>query len=182
MSYDNEFDDAQPEIKRRELVMDEIPDGRYEAQVIDVSYFEDRNGVKRESWWFRVRGGPFDGSTVQRFSEINRNTAGRAKGYLLTVARGQRGNLKWSEIYDKERRASLPWLREECVGAIVNIAQRTSKGHTRSFVDIYINGCISPAPVSGAPDPVAQAEAPAPPPKPAPADDGWDDPSDEIPF
>lgn len=147
MAYDPDFDDVPPQGGRQQHKEDKsVPDGVYDATVTDVSYFVDKSGTKRESWWFRIVGGPYDGSEVQLFNSINRRNAGRAKGRFIMVARTPRADVSWGELYDAERRTSPPHVRQECVGATVRIRKKSTRGRDITFVDIYINARLSPAP------------------------------------
>lgn len=191
---DDEFDNTPPQATRTDRTMDTIPDGRYMATVQDVSFFVANSGAKCESWWFAIARGPYKGKCVQLFTfDINGRNAGRVKARVLMVARGQRANVRWSDLYSPEHRTVQPWVREECVGAVVEIAQRTTKGTSKTFVDVYVNGLVAEAPASvPASSPrqaIAEAIAEAPPNPPAPSDDTWgadatvwDEDADNIPF
>lgn len=171
------FDDAPADTGRRE--QDMVPTGDYRGRVIECSFFEDRNGIRRESWWLQIDAGPYAGSTVQRFSEINARNASRVKGTFLKVCSDNRSNVTWDELYDPEARQTSAWAKGVTEGAVVDFHVKVTEGHTKTFVDVYINALVRHAPKDGG----ARSEKPPAAPSPGAvaekAGDGWDD---EIPF
>ena len=181
MNDDSDFDNVPPIANRSSRQMDTIPDGRYTAKVTDVSFFVSKSsGAKCESWWFTIIDGPYRGKQVQRYTYgIDGRTAGRVKANVIMVAREPRADVMWAELPDATLGGTQAWVRDQCLGAVVEISQKSKRGDTKTFVDVYINGRVAAAPVRAAVPPTAPPQASGPPVADAPPpDDGWADGGD----
>ena len=179
MNDDSDFDNVPPTASPGSRQMDTIPDGRYTATVADVSFFVSKSsGAKCESWWFTINSGPYQGKQVQRYTYgIDSRSAGRVKANVIMVAREPRADVMWAELHDATLGGTQAWVRDQCLGAVVEISQKSKRGDTKTFVDVYINGRVAAAPVRAAVPAAALAPRPRPTPAPPP-DDGWADGGD----
>jgi hypothetical protein len=159
MSYGSMWNDTPPATRSGggDKVPDSIPDGTYLAEVEDFSAFLSKAGEWYVSWWLRVAEGVQTGKHVQRFTNLNERTAGRVKADLELVTGRIPG---WDgDLVDEERGLTGP-VRLECIGAKVEIRQRSRRVEGTVFVDVYINKLLEPASGKPAPKPSAEKEMP----------------------
>lgn len=170
-----------------------VPDGEYEAEILNFACFLSKRGAWWMKWVMAIRGGLLDGRILVRFVEVKPNTAPYLKNDVF-LCLGREAQLA-GEIADVPSGKSGPAC-SEMVGAVVLARLRTrmaSDGSGREFKDVYINGTVtlsqasfSKAPGSpkasppeeemAAPEQSLSASGPAPAP--------WtpEEVSDEIPF
>ena len=154
-SYANEWEDT-PEREAtnfEDREMDEVPDGTYDADVVDWSFFRGKGGEWFVSWWFSILAGVYAGSMLQRFTTVEGGIS-FIKADLRVVLGDVPG---WHDLVDDQNGRCRPEVRERIVGATVTIRQRTRKKGSDVFVDVFINRLVEAAPDPGGerkPDPV----------------------------
>lgn len=186
------FDSAPPEFNSSDAKPDAVPDGPYTLDVIGFSLWI-HDGTTRGSTWFEIAEGTHKGKRLERLDTINGNTAGRFKSYLLLLLGDPSiSDLSVSDIFDESENAATEWIKGRVVGARVRCVQKTNRGSSRVFVNVYANKLLRPAPardiarpgtLGGPPTdstPARESEARQPEPETWSPDDDFDD--DDIPF
>ena len=152
-----------------ERVADEIPDGLYDAEVVDASIFRDKSGVWRVSWWFAIAAGVYSGSQIQKFEIFDGRARFHRADVRLVLGRVPRRD----ELLDVEAGRMRGPVRQQIVGAVVTVRQRTTTKGDRKYVDVYLNSLVRPSPRLETGE-----DAPQPPPeRPAPVETTTDKPA-----
>ena len=127
---------------REDRVADEIPDGEYEGEIVEWSCFQAKDGRWWISWWVLITVGLRKGAQIQRFSEVSDRTAGFVKADLLLVT----GRIpKWDgDLVDVERGLSGP-VRQEIVGAVVSVRQKSRTYQGTIYRDVFLNKLLQGA-------------------------------------
>jgi hypothetical protein len=167
-----------------------VPDGEYEAEILNFSCFLSKRGAWWMKWVMAIRGGLLDGRILVRFVEVKANTAPYLKNDVF-LSLGREAQFA-GELADVTSGRSGPAC-SEMVGAVVLARLRTrmaNDGSGREFKDVYINGTVQVSAASfakspgspGAPEAPGFEEFPAAASGPAPAPWTPADETDEVPF
>lgn len=161
-----------------------VPDGEYEAEILNFSCFLSKRGAWWMKWVMAIRGGLLDGRILVRFVEVKANTAPYLKNDVF-LSLGRAAEFA-GELADVSSGRSGPAC-SEMVGAVVLARLRTrmaTDGSGREFKDVYINGTVtlSSASFQRAPGAPGIEESPAPASGPAPAPWTPEDEADDLPF
>jgi len=169
-----------------------VPDGEYDAEVLDFRCFLDKSGRWWMKWILGVRGGLLDGRLLVRFVEVKPQTAEYLKADVFHCL--GREAAFGGELADIPTGRAGP-AASEMRGAVVLARLRSRQAPDgRVFRDVYINGSVSlpssALPAAEEPKVEAFSLPPAPSrdarhtdvPFPADSDAPLEDPDDEIPF
>tara|TARA_R110000824_G_scaffold86623_2_gene214215 strand:+ start:4390 stop:5040 length:651 start_codon:yes stop_codon:yes gene_type:complete len=142
-----------------------IPDGEYDAEVLDFRCFLDKTGRWWMKWIMAVRGGLLDGRILVRFVEVKPRTTGFLKQDVFHCL-GREASFG-GELADIARGRTGP-VGSQMVGAVVLARKRSRRaddGTGRTFLDVYINGSVRtsmpPVPALEEPDPFRDAGEPS---------------------
>lgn len=121
---------------REDRVMDEVPDGEYEGEIVEWSCFRSKAGDWMISWWIMVTVGLRKGAQLQRFQTVSDKTIGYVKADLLLVT----GRIPaWDgDLVDAERGLSGP-IKGEITGCIVSVRQKSRTYQGTIYRDVYLN-------------------------------------------
>jgi len=137
---ETEMDDGDQEVKRRgKDDADKVPDGAYNAKIVEFSVFakELDNGDRDyfTVFWFEVTGGAASGAQLQSFSAVGPNSIKFIKKAIKTVT----GRIpKWSDMYDKDTGRTGKVLFD-LVGKHVQVTQKTKGKYANLYIDKVIH-------------------------------------------
>ena len=146
-----EVGEKKQEQGRRE--MDKVPDGTYNAEVIDFAVFSDAKDDYYVTWWFRVSDGAAQGAQLQSFSSVS----DRSITFIKKSVKAVTGSFPtWGEMYDSDS-GRTGRIRFDLVGAHVQVTQKTVSKGSKDYVNVYVDKRIdtpSVQPVSSVEDEV----------------------------
>lgn len=152
-----------------------IPDGEYDAEILDFRCFLDKSGRWWMKWIMAVSGGLMDGRMLVRFVEVKGSTISFLKSDIFHSL-GRDAEFM-GELADIPSGRSGP-VASELRGAVVLARKRSRRADDgRTFLDVYINGTVS-LPGNPPPRPASETAPPWPDDSNAPADEE----DDGIPF
>tara|TARA_Y100001970_G_scaffold86877_2_gene109638 strand:+ start:2092 stop:2610 length:519 start_codon:yes stop_codon:yes gene_type:complete len=135
--------------KRRKDDADKIPDGVYQAKIVEFSTFHKDDDYGNRDYftvmWFQVTTGPAAGAEVQSFSSVGPKSVPFIKRAIKKVT-GKEPS--WSDLYDKEM-GSTGSIQFKLVGKHVEIQQKTNG----KYANIYINKVIDSSGEQGSASP-----------------------------
>lgn len=152
-----------------------VPDGEYDAEVMDWRAFLSKKGVWCMKWIMEVRGsGLLNGRTLVRFAAVNGRSTPYVKADIVTSLGRE---ARWDgDLVDVSRGLSGP-ARTEFRGVVLRVRKRTRRGDDgETYLDVYINGCVS-RPESVSPPPEVDPRDPSGEPTPPSALAGVEEPS-----
>ena len=140
-----------------------VPDGEYNAEILDFRCFLDKSGRWWMKWVMAVRGGLLDGRILVRFVEVKPTTAGFLKQDVFHCL-GRAADFA-GELADIAKGRTGP-VGSEMVGAVVLARKRSRRADNgKTYLDVYINGGIRLANPPGLaledPDPARDAGEPS---------------------
>lgn len=114
-----------------------IPDGEYDAEILDFRCFLSKKGAWWMKWVMAVRGGLLDGRLLVRFVEVKATTASFLKSDVICCL--GREAAFGGELADVSRGLTGPAGRE-MIGAVVRARKRSRRADNgKTYLDVYIN-------------------------------------------
>lgn len=118
-----------------------IPDGEYEAEVLDFSCFLSKKGAWIMKWVMAVRGGLLDGRLLVRFVPVTPRTSPYLKADVAACL-GREAEFS-GELADVARGTTGPAGRE-MHGVILRAGKKSRRGDDgETYLDVYINSVLS---------------------------------------
>lgn len=129
-----------------------VPDGEYDAEILDWRAFLSKKGVWCMKWVMEIRGsGLLAGRTLVRFAAVTAKSTPYVKSDIVTCLGRE---AEWDgDLVDVSRGLSGP-ARTQFRGVILRVRKRTRVDNQTgdTYLDVYINGCVS-RPESASPPP-----------------------------
>lgn len=129
-----------------DYTMDDVPDGHYDATIVDFSVFMGKGGLWFASWWFRILSGLNAGKLLQRFNGLEHGFSFVKKDLRIAFGRVPAWDeLVWDDRKDDDCTFRIREdLRAEIVGATAKVKQRTRKKGGKTYVDVFLNKIVAP--------------------------------------
>lgn len=136
-----------------------VPDGDYEAQVLDWRCFRSKAGEWYMKWILGIQGGEQDGKTLVRFVKVDLSDPMRLAYLKSDVFHSLGRDAEFSELADEER--GLPGMaKREIDGAVLRVRKRSREAYGKTFLDVFINGTVSLSGGASAPPEVPAGSRP----------------------